>query len=132
MRLKIVRNASIENVGKSESCMVYQLRIIFKRTRNISSMMMRNSENKRGQRYRMMMINDGKMREEGEERRHTTRKHAAPNRHMQRVHAVHGTTLSAVHARTQQNFYSNQSTNSPHANIQLTEPASQNLNKRWH
>ena len=34
VRLKIIRNASITNVGKSESCMVYQLRMIFKRTRN--------------------------------------------------------------------------------------------------
>ena len=33
LRLKIIRDASIESVGKSESCMVDQLRIIFKRTR---------------------------------------------------------------------------------------------------
>ena len=37
VRLKIIRNASIKNVGKSESCMVYQLRTIFKRTRSSSS-----------------------------------------------------------------------------------------------
>ena len=35
VRLKIIRNAHIKNVVKSESCMVYKSRIIFKRTRSI-------------------------------------------------------------------------------------------------
>ena len=32
MRFHIIRNACIENVGKSESCMVSKLRIIWKQT----------------------------------------------------------------------------------------------------
>ena len=34
MRFHIIRNAYIQNVGQSQSCMVYKLRIIWKRTRN--------------------------------------------------------------------------------------------------
>ena len=33
MRFQIIRNARIESVGKSQSCMVSKLRIIWKRTR---------------------------------------------------------------------------------------------------
>ena len=33
VRLKIIGNARIENIGTSKLCVVYQLRMIFKRTR---------------------------------------------------------------------------------------------------
>ena len=36
VRLKIIGNDITKNVGKSESCMVYQLRMIFKRTRTVT------------------------------------------------------------------------------------------------
>ena len=36
VRLRIIRNARIKNVGKSEACMVYKLRILFKRTVRVS------------------------------------------------------------------------------------------------